>query len=406
MVLVLTIVFLFTVLLSGCSDKKDNNVTSPQSENTQETEKPTETANEEHNKEEELEHVELIWYMLNTPQTDAESVYEEANKIIKEKINATVDFRTEDYGTMEEKMKMVIASGEKFDICWTSNWLNQYEPNVRRGAYLPLDELIDKYAPKTKETIPETVWDMTRIDGKIYGVPNYQICVGWPGVAINKTLVDQYDLGDISQIKRYEDLEPLLIACKEKTPGIFPLDAVKNHGQYPPELGIEPVPGLPIPLNIDKNNKIINPLGPYDEYRRARLELNRRWIEMGLVMDLMNQKNLNALASAGKVLVMYSQIKPGGEVEKKMQTGYEWVMIPTQEPRLDRTMCISTLQAISVTSENPERAMMLIELVNTDKELYNLLVFGIENKHYKKIGPNRIEPIKDSGYQGIAWAIG
>jgi len=400
------------MLLPGCGskDSKDTDVTTDPAESKQEESKQEENKQEEtadtKPEEEELEPVELIWYILNTPQNDAQIVYEEANKIIKEKINATVDFRAEDYGTMEEKMKMVIASGEKFDICWSSNWLNKYEPNVERGAYLPLDDLIDKYAPKTKETIPETVWDMTRVQGKIYGVPNYQICVGYPGVAINKTLVDKYDLGDISQIKSYEDLEPLLIACKEKAPGIFPLDAVKGHGQYPEEAGVEPIPGLPIGLNIDKNNRVISPLEPYDEYRRARLELNRKWIEMGLVMDLMNQQNLNALANAGQVLVKYSQIKPGGEAELKQQSGFDWVMIPTQQPTLDRTMCISTLQCISVTSENPERAMMLIELMNNDVELYNLMVFGIEGKHYNKVGENRVEPIENSGYQGIAWALG
>ena len=43
----------------------------------------------------------------------------------------------------------------------------------------------------------------------------------------------------------------------------------------------------------------------------------------------------------------------------------------------------ATMQAINRNSKNPERAMMLLELLNTDKDLYNLLNFGIKDKHYK-----------------------
>ena len=37
-------------------------------------------------------------------------------------------------------------------------------------------------------------------------------------------------------------------------------------------------------------------------------------------------------------------------------------------------------------------------LMNNDKELCNMFIYGIENKHYKKIGENRVELIENSGY--------
>lgn len=50
---------------------------------------------------------------------------------------------------------------------------------------------------------------------------------------------------------------------------------------------------------------------------------------------------------------------------------------------------------------------MMIELMNTDVELYNLMVFGIEGKHYKKAGDNRVELIPDAGYYpNKAWSFG
>ncbi|MDR2157101.1 MAG: DUF3502 domain-containing protein [Clostridiales Family XIII bacterium] len=65
------------------------------------------------------------------------------------------------------------------------------------------------------------------------------------------------------------------------------------------------------------------------------------------------------------------------------------------------------MTGVSATSENPIRAIKFIELLNTDKELYNLICYGVEGQHYRKTGENRIEPIIDSGYAvNIAWEFG
>ncbi|MEG0804251.1 MAG: DUF3502 domain-containing protein, partial [Pygmaiobacter sp.] len=85
------------------------------------------------------------------------------------------------------------------------------------------------------------------------------------------------------------------------------------------------------------------------------------------------------------------------------------------EQRPSSTICTSptmgaaqeTMQAISRTSKNPERAMMFLELVNTDPEIYNMIVYGLLDKHYKMVGDNTIEKIADSGYDtNVAWMIG
>ena len=67
------------------------------------------------------------------------------------------------------------------------------------------------------------------------------------------------------------------------------------------------------------------------------------------------------------------------------------------------------------TCRNPERAMQLLNLINseTGKELYNLLVYGIEGKHYIKTGENTIEtigytgtPTAESAYGINDWIVG
>jgi len=66
-----------------------------------------------------------------------------------------------------------------------------------------------------------------------------------------------------------------------------------------------------------------------------------------------------------------------------------------------------SMLAISSTSEDPERAMMFINLLHTDKELNNLLNFGIEGVHYTRNGEIISPTDKTADYSpGSAWMFG
>ncbi len=66
------------------------------------------------------------------------------------------------------------------------------------------------------------------------------------------------------------------------------------------------------------------------------------------------------------------------------------------------------MQAISSTSKNPARVMKFMNLLNTDPYVKNLVVHGVEGKHYNKIDDKTIKPIAGSGYSLYTntWAIG
>ena len=65
------------------------------------------------------------------------------------------------------------------------------------------------------------------------------------------------------------------------------------------------------------------------------------------------------------------------------------------------------MTAVSQTSKKPVKALKLIELMNTDKELYNLIAYGIKGKHYNLSSENKVEYIENSGYAPkAAWKFG
>ena len=71
-------------------------------------------------------------------------------------------------------MKVIIASGEEYDLCYTANWVNNYYSAVSKGAYLPLDDLLSTYGKDIKSAIPAKFWNAARVKGKLYGILNYQ----------------------------------------------------------------------------------------------------------------------------------------------------------------------------------------------------------------------------------------
>lgn len=363
--------------------------------------------------EETLEHVNLTWYYIGSPQSGADEVYAAANEIIKEKINATVDFQCIDWGSYDDKMNLMINAGEEFDICFTSNWSNNYVQNVQKNAFLPLDDLLKEYAPTLSEMIPDSFWDATRVEGEIYGIINYQISTMTNSFTINKELADKYDL-DVSSIENYEDIEPFLAALKENESDVI---AINNHakagsfwGLNLARLGFDEIAGRNIPGVIrisDDSLEVINQFET-DEFVEYAI-LMRDWYEKGYIRsDAISINDDTADMQAGNIGVYQEgNYSPSSEADNNAKWGFETYAVPISDPVLLTSSIIATMQGISRTSNNPERAMMLMELVNTDVELYNLLSYGIEGQHYEKLEDGTIRLTEDSDYNpGTKWLFG
>jgi putative aldouronate transport system substrate-binding protein len=348
----------------------------------------------------------LTWYFPGSyPQKDQDQVYAKFNELLKAKMNTTIDFKPTPWGDYDQKMQAVIASGEKFDLCFTANWINNYLQNVAKGAFVPLDDLLAKQAPKLKASVPDKIWAATKVNGKIYGIINYQISAMTAGLSFPTKLLQKYNF-DPTKVKKLEDLEPYLKAVKAGEPDLVAVYGVANTsgttiGYVNQYLGFEEIGGRAIPgiiLDNDPAMKVVNQFKT-DKFK-SWIKLERDWYLKGYIMkDAVAVKDMDPNLSAAKVGVSYvGNYKPGGDAESSARYGYPITEVPISEPELITSSIISTMHAISITSANQERAMAFMEVMNTDKAIYNLLTFGIEGKHYTKTGDNSIAPVKDAGY--------
>lgn len=355
--------------------------------------------------------VELTWYVIgNGPNEDDAVVQEAINKYLAEKtnLNATVKITCFDYGSYPNKLQAMISAGEKFDICFTANWANNYFQQSAKGAFVPLNDLWDKYAPKTKALFSDALIKGTQVNGQNFAIPaNKELAHQW-GLVVRKDIADKYKM-DLSNVKSLADMEPFFKTIKEKEPNMYALEACIGESPFRlmdfDRLGDEKYPG--VVTNDSADMKVFNELEA--PQTMEFFKQMHKFYQAGYIReDAATVNDYTADQKAGKMFAAVRSLKPGKDVEESNAMGQKYVQINLTPAVLSNRETTGSMQAISRTSENPERALMFLELVNTDPELNNLINFGIEGKHYVKVSDGIIKDGPDvAKYNpGTAWAIG
>lgn len=347
--------------------------------------------------------VTLTWLVPGDKQADIASVMEEVNKITVEKIGAKIDLQFIDTGAFSQRMTMNMASGGDFDICFTG-WVNKYTQAANKGGYMALDSLLAEHAPALKEAIPEYLWEGTRIKGEIYAVPNQQIMAQPMALYIPKAIAEKYDF-DFSAVKKVSDIEPFLAMVKEGEPNKYPFRINLSTNMWYSDTYETVSAGYCLPT--DGSSYELKDLYTTPEYQEG-LNTLRDWYVKGYIRpDVASVGDDTSDYMGGKYVVTTGTTKPGDEQETFQQLGYEVIIIPITRSYLKTSNIHATMNAISRSCKNPEKAIKFLELLNTDKELYNLICHGIKDKHYTLNENNKVVYIENSGYTPNAdWKFG
>jgi len=342
------------------------------------------------------------------PQPDEAKVEEALNKLLTEKINATIDIAPIDWGAWGDKMNLLIASREPVDVLFTAQW-NGYAANVAKGAYLDLGPLLDKYGQGIKESLDPAFLEGSKVNGKNYGVPTNKELALTTGIVYRKDIADELGI-DMSQVKKFEDLNSVYKIVKEKKPNLIPLYSIGGASASFLEfdyLGDGTIPGV---INKQGTDTAVKSATDYPEYAHA-LQVTRDYFKKGYInQDAATTQQAEAdLWKAGKIFSTIQSLKPGKAAEMASATGLEGKLdqVTLTGKTVSTSETAGAMLAISSTSKDPERAMMLINLLHTDKEINNLLNFGIEGVHYTLNGDVMTPTAQTPQYApGVAWELG
>ncbi|WP_054955511.1 ABC transporter substrate-binding protein [Paenibacillus dakarensis] len=389
LLLVLSFLLVSVMALSGCSGGKDNN-SGTASKNEAGT-------GEQGNKE---KPVKLIWYTIGGPQKDQDKVMAEVNKYVQEKINATIELKLIDWGDYAQKMQVIAASGEPFDIAFTSSWAFNYVEGARKGYFLELDDLLDKYGQGIKEALNPAFLEGSKIDGHNYAIPTNKELPAQAVWRFNKELLDKYNL-DYKQATTLESLEPFLKTVKEGEPDIYPI--ATNIGPFLPfDFALE---GIPIGVPLDTTDFKMVSVWDTPEAKQV-FQTMHKYYQAGYLPPDVATKQGNEHEKTGKWLVDKQHTVPFADNLWSDNLQYPVVSTPIHEPMVFNWSVTGSMQAISAKTKHPQQAMEFLNLLNTDKYLRNLVNNGIEGVHYKKLSDDTYEPIQDSGYGMAAFTLG
>lgn len=355
---------------------------------------------------------EINWYFMGEPQNDTAAVESKINEYLKDKINATVKLNRLPSSQYSKKLTAMISAGEYFDIAFTANWMLSYASTASNGAFYALDDNLDKYMPETKKIVGEDIFNNARVNGKIYGVPALKEMASQIGVCYRKDIADKYNI-DMTKVKTIEDLEEVLKFVQSKEPDMtYPIDWAYNDKKPNSLERFVPVAASCGFEWVDKENDVYSNKVVHTAFSQGIEEAYytaRRFYEEGLVKkDVLTAKDFDQRLKSGKVFAYIEQLKPGKAEELSRNFNFPLEQIALTPSSMDITAGTGSMSSISITSKNPERVMRFLELVNTDKYLNNLIVFGIEGKHYTKIDDKFISVNKNGGYtlSDSPWMMG
>lgn len=370
--------------------------------------------------------VKLKWVLLGPgKQRDNDSVTTEFNEKLKEYLPDTqVEFEIIQGADYSEKWNLMMATNEEIDIAWTG-YAVDFNTQMQQGSYIALDDLLDKYGEDMKAELPDWIFDLTTIDGKIYAIPNYQMMATWPrGVRLLKEYSDKYFDRD-AIMKKYDEWAENPEAGKEFyalwADGLQKMKdngeigngiAVNQFGSFNNKVRMDTTTVDGFSIDIDTLKVVID---EKSEPIKLWYDTAADWYKKGFIRnDILSVQDFGTDAYRNGYCMWVHTWSENSAALESAEKGVELDCIPLSTTSIIKNAIPSTATVIPRTSKNPERAIQLINLLNSEKgkELYNLLTWGIEGVHYEKIGENRIQTkyntsqaTSDDDYGLWNWAI-
>lgn len=320
----------------------------------------------------------LVWYMIGVAPTDLDMVMEEVSKITREKIGVGVKMYMVANADYPRKIQTMLNSGEEFDLCFINN---AQLDNIRKGNFVELSELLQNQGKDMLDAISAETFDAAKIDGKLYGIPTYKE-IAWQNTwMVNVPIAEKYNIDYKNEITTLEEIEPILEKVKQgEGSGFLPLMPYSAGmiGVIPYEFVGDTIFG--IRLNYDNpedvDHKIVN---VYEtEEAKQHIETMRRYYEKGyLPQDVTANSDAE---KKGTWFLNLNSYQPEYEIADSAAKGYKIDVVYRHTPIITSTT--GAMNAIPVSCKRPEKVMEFLNLVNTDKEIRNLIGYGINGVHY------------------------
>ncbi len=377
-----------------------------------------------------------IWFHGSTVSPEASAkVMESVNAYLQEKINVTLEPIWGTWGDFDTATVTALAGGDDVDIYFTCNWsANEYNSYARDGYWVKLDDMLPTYGADLLTTIPDGIWECAKTNGYdgmgVYAVPALKDTATQNCWDLNGTLLAELGY-NVDEFVEFASMNPDFYYSDEFEEALQKAKDAKGGDFYP--LVGEPVvferiatgtaiitgdlngaPVLSYYYDVehpatDIGSKIVCKYATpeFKKFAERTYYLSQKGFISPQTQNVDTANNYReACASTGDYLISSQSYAFGCELDYSRARGIDVRMIPTDAPYMDATSGQGAMMAISATSKNPERALMFLNLLNTDPELMTMLNYGTEGYTYNKNADGTISFIDEVRATYSPWTNG
>lgn len=375
-------------------------------------------------------------------QANSDKVWAAFNEQLQQYVpNTTVEFIDVSFDEYSEKFSQILASGEGVDLAWTG-WLINKPQNIADGNLMPLDDLLAEYGQGIVDILGENVVEIHRnaADGKLYYLPSWQgLCGerrGWLVVT---------EIAELAGDTWIEDTEAALNKWRNNYSGIEDFQAVldqatkylaaaKEAGKlgagintgrafgwsmYNGMYSFLGVGGAEIGITYCDGTFTVKD-GVAGEHYKLYAKTMADWYKEGYIRsDIMSvdtstlttPKN-GEITDTTYVFSCDPYLTEADQEAAIADAGMDMTYLPIEENAY-LILGGDTSYAIPYCADEPERAMMVLNAIYSQPDLYNTLIYGIEGEDYTKNADGTIttsyvgaSPTADDSYGIQRWIIG
>lgn len=309
------------------------------------------------------------------------------------------------------------ANNEQLDIVNTFNL--DFQAMVNDGDFIQLDDLLKQF-PGVTSDVPEWLVDYGRVDGDLYYIPTYQQAqspsffyapeeyfnyyyqASGKDEAYIRSVLNSGNVNDMLDF--FEDFYEAVVdgtglTTKKMFGGWFPW-----HFYNKDDIALDGSVGV----TMKEGNAAPEYWPLTQEFHDLYARINQ-WYKKGWVNDPTVSNSYNFKTDENSMVFGIGTNAASEEAYAKAQTSDQKGTIKairvTDHCYIEGVWAAGG-NAIYTECEHPEEAMMVIELLMSEKctDFYNTLIWGLEDIHYKWIDKEigRIETLEFAGPQGGA----
>ena len=346
-------------------------------------------------------------------------------KLKADGLNIAIELERIGWDAWSQKTQLMIASGESFGLLHVMQDLKSVGTLYGQGAIMDLTDYLDKeeFAP-LKGLFSDKVWQECSVNGRIVAVPALSTAsegIVYGDVYYRKDVADRLGLKTPTNVDELIDFalalqkeiseeagKPVYVwggTLYEGRQAEWYLESLDEYSYVDTALGLIQV----------KNDGSVHSWIETQEFKDS-VDIMNRMNEAGLVhpdiLTLDHSYGTNEIAY-GRYVLACGIGEPAGYAKRMAQNcpGAEIGCFRLDDSKEEFiTFFTWNCNAVPATAEDPEDSLRFLQWLYTDKENYDLFMYGIEGETYTASGDNGFESIMAPDgnplYKYDEWQIG